>query len=49
LFVFVTSQLRGLAFVSLFEDAQVLDADLVLLKEAARYLIRGQPRNEERR
>jgi len=44
LFVFVTCQLRGLAFVSLFEDAPVLDADLVLLKEAARHLIRGQPR-----
>jgi AcrR family transcriptional regulator len=47
LFVFLTCQLRGLALVALFEDTQVLDADLVLLKEAARPLIRGRPRTEE--
>jgi AcrR family transcriptional regulator len=40
LFVFVTCQLRGLALVSLFEEAQVLEADLMLLKDAARQLIR---------
>jgi len=49
LFVFLTCQLRGLALVSLFENAQVLDADLVLLKEAARHLIRKRSGTRDRK
>jgi AcrR family transcriptional regulator len=41
LFVFITCQLRGLALLSLFEEAQALDTDVILLKTATQQLIAG--------
>jgi len=43
LFVFLTCQLRGLAFLSLFEKAPELNTDLALLKKAARHLVLEMP------
>lgn len=40
LFIFLTSELRGLALLSVFDDKQVLDANLVLLKQAATGLLK---------
>jgi AcrR family transcriptional regulator len=47
--VFVSSQLRGLAMLALFEPASALDADLVLLKEAVLQVLLKLARKAKRR
>jgi AcrR family transcriptional regulator len=48
LFVFLTSHLRGLAFLSLFEEATALGEHIALLKDAARNLIEERPPDGKR-
>jgi len=43
LFLFITCQLRGLAFVTLFEESRELDADLAILKEVAVQIVECAP------